>query len=80
MEKRYCDECGAEISIHYITPKKVFRIDEEGEFVRDDNNIIGDSPVIEFKCSNDTEHDIGKQNKKQWMEDVEFLLEDSGLL
>ena len=80
MEKRYCDECGAEISIHYITPEKVFRIDVDGEFVRDDNNIIGDSPVIEFKCSDDTEHDIGKQNKRQWMEDVEFLLKDRGLL
>lgn len=79
-----CKECGAEILMHYITPEKVYEITEDGKFERADNNDAfcpqGDSPYIDFKCSEDLEHDIGEDKLLEWMDTIEFELRDSGLL
>lgn len=84
MKPEFCKECGAEILAHYTTPEKVYKITEDGKFEREDNNdafhLHGDSPQIEFKCSEDLEHDIGEDNLLEWMGTVEFELRDSGLL
>jgi len=82
-ERKYCGECGEEILIAYVTPEKVFRIDDTGHFVREDNNDAfcpdGDSPTVEFICSNDREHDIGEEKLLDWMLTVEESFRDSGI-
>ncbi len=85
MEQKFCKECGAEISVHYITTEKIYRITEDGKFERDDNNDAfspgGGFPYVEFKCSEDLEHDIGEDIEfGQWMDAVEIELVDSGIL
>lgn len=84
MGQKFCKECGAEIEVHYITPEKIYSVNENGKLERADNNDAfcpnGDLPYIEFKCSEDLEHDIGEGELSQWMETIEFDLEDSGLL
>jgi len=55
MKKRYCHVCGSEMLIQKITPTKTFRITEEGEIVRDDNNLSDETYLIAV-CSNDTTH------------------------
>jgi len=82
-EKRYCEVCGGEILIAYVRPEKVFRIDESGDFAREDNNDVfcpdGDNPTVKFICSNDREHKIGEEKILDWMTTVEEAFLDSGI-
>jgi len=65
-----CDICGSEIDLHYITPTKIFRVNEEGKLVRDDNN--EDTPNVEFLCSEDLEHDFEPTQKYlDWSSEIE---------
>lgn len=80
MGQKFCKECGAEILVHYTTTEKVYRVTENGKIERLDNNDAFFPGGIDFKCSEDSEHDIGKDELSQWMEVMEFELEESGLL
>ena len=69
----YCNECGAEVDLHYITLTKIFTINEKGKLERDDNNdAIMNGPYVDFFCSEDLEHKI-KETKKfdDWAEKIE---------
>jgi len=80
IEPKFCKECGAEILVHYTTTEKVYAITKDGKFERADNNDTFSPGGIEFKCSEDLEHDIGEGELSKWMDAVEYELEDSGIL
>jgi len=83
FERKSCGTCGAEILIAYVTPEKVFRIDDLGNFVREDNNDAflpeGDSSTVEFICSNDREHAIDEDKILDWLTTVEEAFRDSNI-
>jgi len=71
--QRFCPVCGNDIVFDYVHQIKSFRIDENENFVRDDNNDIfhSENPFIDFYCSEDREHSLGDSFEQiQWQEDV----------
>jgi hypothetical protein len=79
LEHMFCPVCGEEMVFDYITPTKSFRLGENGEIVRDDNN-LSDKPYVEFYCSGDREHDVEDTKKANiWREAVEFDFYERGL-
>ncbi len=74
MKNKYCEECGAEIVLQYVTPNKSFRI-KDGEIIRDDawTGAGYDDSYVYFRCSNDSEHDISMTiEMDKWMEDIKY--------
>lgn len=81
MKNKYtCAECGNEIIFIYETPSRVFSI-EDGELVRDDNNMTDNADFIPY-CSFDKEHTIYPGNDMEfwnWINEVEFYFKEKGL-
>ena len=74
LEKRYCTVCFDEVLIQYITPEKTYRIDDNGEVVREDNN-ISDAPYIEVRCAANKYHEIGVSPALiTWVEEAEKII------
>ena len=72
LVKEYCNNCGAQINIHYIGPPKIFII-ENGQLIRNDNN---DTFSLEFLCSENSEHNIGERKDLiNWIQSVEYVFQ-----
>ena len=73
LKQMFCKTCGAQIDLYIITYEKIYRVNEDGELVRNDNNDAWyPSEVIEeFLCSEDTTHEIGESKElEEWTEEV----------
>jgi hypothetical protein len=69
LKQEYCNECGSQIDIHYNNPIKIFTINN-GQLIKNDNE---GASYLEFLCSQDLEHDVGRNEKLiNWTKEVEY--------
>ena len=80
MSEHKCPECGSEIVVDYITPRKTYEIIERKDgktiFKRSDQNSTfypdGDNPYLVFRCEEDLLHDIETEEIKIWVDRIEI--------
>ncbi len=84
MSLKKCPECGGNILVDYKTPTKTFSISNNNniQLKRVDQNITtcpdGDNAYLDFKCENNSEHNIGTDEIMHWIDEVDKVFYDEG--